>query len=159
MQRGGGTMTTQAVARRCRPRGAHPKTSDSSAQPRKLPEYHEAHEVEAIIRATDNPRAKLLMLEQWEGRVAHRGGTGTRGRRPLPRCRASDAEGSGRQGQQDENRTDAPRAAGRAEVDAILWEHQPGEARRYSPRRRHGAGSGRRSGGLRSWGRSCPDAR
>ena len=58
-------MTTQAVARRRRPRGAHPKTSDSSAQPRKLPEYHEAHEVEAIIRATDNPRAKLLMLEQW----------------------------------------------------------------------------------------------
>ena len=58
-------MTTQAVARRRRPRGAHPKTSDSSAQPRKLPEYLEAHEVEAIIRASDNPRARLLMLEKW----------------------------------------------------------------------------------------------
>ena len=58
-------MTTQAVARRRRPRGAHPKMSDSSAQTRKLPEYPEAHEVEAVIRATDNPRAKLLMLEQW----------------------------------------------------------------------------------------------
>ena len=58
-------MTTQAAARRRRPRGAHPKTSDSSAQPRKLPEYLEAHEVEVVIRATDNPRAKLLMLEQW----------------------------------------------------------------------------------------------
>ena len=57
-------MTTQAVARRRRPRGTHPKRSASSARPRKLPEYLEAHEVEAIIRATDNPRAKLLMLEQ-----------------------------------------------------------------------------------------------
>lgn len=58
-------MTTQAVARRRRPRGTHPKRSGGSPQPRKLPEYLEAHEVEAIIRATDNPRAKLLMLEQW----------------------------------------------------------------------------------------------
>ena len=58
-------MATQAVARRRQPRGAHPKTSDSPAQPRKLPEYLEAHEVEAIIGATDNPRARLLMLEQW----------------------------------------------------------------------------------------------
>ena len=58
-------MTSQTVARRRRPRGAHPKTSDRSAQPRRLPEYLEAHEVEAVIRATDNPRAKLLMLEQW----------------------------------------------------------------------------------------------
>ena len=56
---------TQAVARRRRPRGAHPKTSDSSAQTRKLPEYLEAHEVEAIIRFSDNPRSKLLFLEQW----------------------------------------------------------------------------------------------
>ena len=53
------------MARRRRPRGTHPKRSDSSAQPRKLPEYPEAHEVEAIIRAADDPRAKLLTLEQW----------------------------------------------------------------------------------------------
>ena len=58
-------MPTQAAARRRRPRGAHPKTSDSSTQPRKLPEHIEAHEVEAVIRATDNPKAKLLMLDQW----------------------------------------------------------------------------------------------
>ena len=58
-------MTTQTVARRRRPRGAHPMTSDRSAQPRRLPEYLEAHEVETIIRASDNPRARLLMLEQW----------------------------------------------------------------------------------------------
>ena len=53
------------MARRRHPRGARHKTPDRSAQTRKLPEYLEAHEVKAIIRATDNPRAKLLMLEQW----------------------------------------------------------------------------------------------
>ena len=58
-------MTIQAVARRRRPRGTHPRRTDRSAQPKRLPEYLEAHEVESIIRATDNPRAKLLMLEQW----------------------------------------------------------------------------------------------
>ena len=57
-------MTTQAVVRRRRPRGTHPKWSDNSARTRTLPEYLEAHEVEAIIRASDNPRARLLMLEQ-----------------------------------------------------------------------------------------------
>ena len=30
-----------------------------------LPQYLEAHEVNAIIRAADDPRARLLMLEQW----------------------------------------------------------------------------------------------
>ena len=54
-------MTSQTVARRRRPRGTHPKRSDNSARTKKLPEYLEAHEVEAIIRASDNPRAKLLM--------------------------------------------------------------------------------------------------
>ena len=58
-------MTTQTVVRRRRPRGTHPKRPDRSMQPRRLPEYLEAHEVEAIIRASDNPRARLLMIEQW----------------------------------------------------------------------------------------------
>ena len=65
LHRGSGTMTTQAVARRRRSRGTHPKRADRSAQPRKLPEYLEAHEFEAIIRASDNLKAKLMMLEQW----------------------------------------------------------------------------------------------
>ena len=60
-----GTMTIQTVARRRWPRGAHPKRSDSSAQIRKLPEYLEAHEVEAIIRVAGNARTKPLMLKQW----------------------------------------------------------------------------------------------
>ena len=65
LHRDGSTMTAWAMARRGRPRGTHPKRTDSSSRTRKLPEYLEAHEVEAIIRATENPRAKLLMLEQW----------------------------------------------------------------------------------------------
>ena len=32
---------------------------------KKLPEYLEAHEVQSIIRAADDPRARLLMMEQW----------------------------------------------------------------------------------------------
>ena len=74
---GGSIMTTLEVVRRRRPRGTHPKRSDSSVQTRKLPEYIEAHEVESIIRASDNPRARLLMLEQ--GRAGERrlpGGVG-----------------------------------------------------------------------------------
>ena len=58
-------MTTQAIARRRRPRGLHPKRTDGEPQPRRLPEYLEADEVDAIIRAAEDPRAKLLMLTQW----------------------------------------------------------------------------------------------
>ena len=58
-------MTTQAIARRRRPRGLHPKRTDREPQPKRLPEYLEADEVNAIIRAGENPRAKLLMLTQW----------------------------------------------------------------------------------------------
>ena len=63
--------------------------------------------MEAIIRASDNPRARLLMLEQWRAGL--------------------------RQGQQVQDRADAPRAAGRAEIGPHLWEHQRGEARGRSP--------------------------
>ncbi len=66
MQRvNGGNMTTTAVARRRRPRGLHPKRTTQELQVKKLPEYLEAGEVNAIIRAADDPRARLLMLEQW----------------------------------------------------------------------------------------------
>ena len=58
-------MTTQTIARRRRPRGAHPKRTDGEPSTQKLPEYLEADEVAAIIRAADDPRARLLMLEQW----------------------------------------------------------------------------------------------
>ena len=60
-------MTTQAVARRRKPHGRYPKTQEGEAPKRekRIPEYLEADEVNAIIRAAPNPKAKLLMLEQW----------------------------------------------------------------------------------------------
>ena len=58
-------MTTQVVARRCRPCGLHPRRTDGEPQTRRLPEYLEADEVDAVIRAAEDPRAKLLMLTQW----------------------------------------------------------------------------------------------
>ena len=58
---------TTAIARRRRPRGQYPKKAQQTVEAveKKLPEYLEAHEVHAIIRAADDPRARLLMTEQW----------------------------------------------------------------------------------------------
>ena len=60
-------MTTTAISRRRKPRGRYPKTQDGAAPKRekRIPEYLEADEVNAIIRAAPSPKAKLLMLEQW----------------------------------------------------------------------------------------------
>ena len=60
-------MTTNALTRRRRPRGRYPKRADGDPQKRSrpIPEYLEAEEVNAIIRSAPNPKAKLLMLEQW----------------------------------------------------------------------------------------------
>ena len=58
-------MVTQTIARRRRPRVVHPKRTDSELSTQKLPEYLDADEVGAIIRAADDPRARLLMLEKW----------------------------------------------------------------------------------------------
>ena len=58
---------TAAISRRRRPRGRYPKTQDGTTPKRRkrIPEYLEADEVNALIRAAPNPKAKLLMLEQW----------------------------------------------------------------------------------------------
>ena len=60
-------MTTQAITRRRRPHGQHPKRVDQGQELalKPLPQYLEAHEVQAIIRAADDPRSRLLMTEQW----------------------------------------------------------------------------------------------
>ncbi|MYE54200.1 MAG: tyrosine-type recombinase/integrase [Chloroflexi bacterium] len=53
---------TAAFARRRYPKtkgGAKPKRQ------KRIPEYLEADEMNAISRAAPNPKAKLLMLEQW----------------------------------------------------------------------------------------------
>ena len=62
------TEQTTAIARRRRPRGRYPKTQDGATPKRqkRIPEYLEADEVNAIIRAAPNPKAKLLMLQQWQ---------------------------------------------------------------------------------------------
>ena len=60
-------MTTTAMSPRRKPRGRYPKTQDGAVPKRekRIPEYLEADEVNAIIRAAPNPKAKLLMLQQW----------------------------------------------------------------------------------------------
>ena len=64
-------MTTNALTRRRRPRGRYPKRTDGDPRKRAklIPEYLEADEVNAIIRAAPNPKAKLLMLEQWRAGI------------------------------------------------------------------------------------------
>ena len=61
------TDSTTAISRRRRPRGRYPKTQDgaTSKRQKRIPEYLEADEVDAIIRAAPSPKAKLLMLQQW----------------------------------------------------------------------------------------------
>ena len=56
-------MTTRTIVRRRRPRGAHLKRTGREPATQKLPEYVEADEVPATMRAADGPRARLLMLE------------------------------------------------------------------------------------------------
>ena len=63
-------MTTAqfVVPRNRRPRGQHPRPRDRDGRKsttKKLPEYLEAHQVEALIRAAPNPRARLLFLIEW----------------------------------------------------------------------------------------------
>ena len=61
------TESTTTITRRRRPRGQYPRKVDrgQELQPKPLPQYLEAQEVNAIIRAADDPRARLLMTEQW----------------------------------------------------------------------------------------------
>ena len=63
-------MTTEqaVVPRNRRPKGQHPKPRDADGRKlttKKLPEYLEAHQVDALIRAAPNPRARLLFLIEW----------------------------------------------------------------------------------------------
>ena len=59
------TTTSVLATRRRRPRGQYPKKAQQPAEAveKKLPEYLEAHKVQAIIRAAGDPRARLLMTE------------------------------------------------------------------------------------------------
>ncbi len=59
--------TTAPATRHRRPRERYPRTQDGAPPKRqkRIPEYLEPDEINAIIRAAPNPKAKLLMLEQW----------------------------------------------------------------------------------------------
>ena len=48
-------------------RGRYLKTQDGATPKRekRIPEYLEADEINAIIKAAPSPKAKLLMLQQW----------------------------------------------------------------------------------------------
>ena len=59
------TIQQTAVQRYRRSRGQYPKRQDSETRPKPLPEYLEAQEVDALIRAAPNSRAALLFLVQW----------------------------------------------------------------------------------------------
>ncbi len=50
-----------------RPRGQYPKKVEQTTElaVKKLPEYLEAHEVNALLRAAPNPSARLLMMVEW----------------------------------------------------------------------------------------------
>ena len=63
-------MTTQTTpALRRRPRGIHPKGATVQQSPGEkgstLPEYLEAHEVQAVLTAAPHSKARLLFLLQW----------------------------------------------------------------------------------------------
>lgn len=61
-------ITDSAPAtRNRRPSGQYPKKAEASTElaVKKLPEYIEAHEVNALLRAAPNPRARLLMMIEW----------------------------------------------------------------------------------------------
>ena len=61
-------MTTTTPIRR-RGRGLHPRREPvqqfTGVKGRGLPEYLDANEVNAVLAAAPNPRAKLLILLQW----------------------------------------------------------------------------------------------
>ena len=62
------TATTRtSIVRRAK--GIHPRQTSVQQNPGRkgstLPEYLEAHEVQAVLAAAPNPRARLLMLLQW----------------------------------------------------------------------------------------------
>ena len=77
------TQQTTAVERYRRPRGQHPRPRrdvDDKKTAEQLPEYLEAHEVDALIRVAPNPRTRLLFLIEWRAglRISEALAVGTR---------------------------------------------------------------------------------
>ena len=148
-------MTTAAISRRRKPRGRYPKTQDGAVPKRqkRVPEYLEADEVNAIIRAAPSPKAKLLMLEQWRAglRVSEALDLGVR---DLSLDTATPTLRAVRQGRQDAAGSGASGAAWGARQCPRLWRHQPRQNYRGASRDSLALGAG---GGetCRGAGRDC----
>ena len=97
------TEPTTAIARRRRPRGRYLKTQDGATPKRekRIPEYLEADEINAIIRAAPSPKAKLLMLEQWRAGLRVSEALDLEVRDLSLDTASSDAQSAFRQGWQD----------------------------------------------------------
>ena len=126
------TDSTTAISRRRRARGRYPKTQDGATPKRqkRIPEYLEADEVNAIIRAAPSPKAKLLMLGAVAGRSACLRGPGPRSAGPVARYGHSHAQSTFGQGRQDQACAGASGAARRSEQRTCLRGHQPGQTHR-----------------------------
>ena len=115
-------MTAQAIARRRRPRGLHAKRTGGELQSKRLPEYLEADEVDAVIRAAEDPRAKLLMLTQWHRRASRIRGAGARRVRPLAGFGPAHDQGALRQGKEGKSCAGSSGAGRGVQDGAVLWE-------------------------------------
>ena len=91
---------TTAISRRRRPRGRYPKTQDGAAPKRekRIPEYLEADEVNAIIWAAPSPKAKLMLMQQWRAGLRVSEALHLERAGPVARYGQSDAASAFRQG-------------------------------------------------------------
>ena len=115
-------MTTQAIARRRRPRGLHPKRTGEELQPKRLPEYLEADEVDAVIRAAEDPRAKASHAHSVARRPSRVRGAGARRVRPLAGLGPAHDQSPVRQGQEGEGRAGPPGTSRGIQDGAVLRE-------------------------------------
>ena len=130
------TETSTAISRQRRPRGRYPKTQDGATPKRqkRIPEYLEPDEVNAIIRSAPNPKAKLLMLERWRAGLRVSEALDLEVLRPVPRYGHSHTQGAFRKGRQDSACAGASGSARRSEQRTRLRGHQPRQNRRGSSR-------------------------
>ena len=126
------TQQTTAVERYRRPKGQHPKPrrDPQEKSARQLPEYLEAHEVDALIRAAPNPRARLLFLVEWRAGLRNSEALAVEARdlsldtdRPTMRVR----RGKGQQGQ---DRAGPCRAACGSHQRPAVRQHRSGRQAR-----------------------------
>ena len=103
-------MTTQAIARRRRPRGLHPKRTDGEPQTKRLPEYLEAEEVERRHQGRRGPQSETSHAHPVARRPSGIRGAGARRVRPLVGLGPAHDQSPVRQGQEGEGRSGSTRS-------------------------------------------------